>query len=46
MLIFEFNDVNELSNWREDFVKRFNEVPRITAKIVNGEHIFLARVSM
>ena len=46
MLTFEFNDVNELSDWREDFIKNFNEVPRITAKIVNGEHIFLATVSM
>ena len=46
MLVFEFNDVYELSDWREDFIKRFNEVPRITAKIINGEHIFLAKVSL
>lgn len=46
MVTFIFNNVKELAEWRENFIKEFNEVPRITAKIVNKECTFLARVNM
>lgn len=46
MLTFIFSDVNELNEWRDNFIELFDEVPRITAKIVNGEHIFKASVSL
>lgn len=46
MVTFIFNDVKELADWRKDYIKKFNEVPRITAKIVDGEHLFTASVSL
>ena len=46
MLTFIFDDVNELNDWRTRFIELFNEVPRITAKIVGGKHIFNASVSL
>lgn len=46
MVTFIFDNVKELADWREDYIKDFNEVPRITAKIIDGEHMFTASVSL
>ena len=43
---FTFNDINNLCDWRESIIKRFNKTPIITAKIVNGERIFTARIDL
>ena len=43
---FTFNDIKNLCDWRESIIKRFNKAPIITAKIVNGERIFTARIDL
>lgn len=46
MVTFEFNDFNEMVAWREDYIKKYHEKPYITAKIIKGEYIIKATVSL
>ena len=46
MLEFIFDDVNDLVKWLDNHVKEYHEQPRITGKIIKGEKIFTAYVSL
>lgn len=46
MLTFMFDSVEELVKFREECIKKYNEVPRISAVFYGNEHTYFARVNM
>lgn len=46
MLTFIFDSVEELVKFREECIKKYNEVPRISAVFHGNEHTYFARVNM
>lgn len=46
MLTFMFDNIEELVKFREDHIKKYNEVPRISAVFHGKEHTYFARVNM
>ena len=46
MLTFMFDTIEELVKFREDHIKKYNEVPRISAVFHGKEHTYFARVNM
>lgn len=46
MVTFIFNNVIELEKWRVEYINKFNEFPRITASIINGETEYKATVNL
>jgi hypothetical protein len=46
MLTFMFDSVEELVKFREECIKKYNEVPRISAVFHGNEHTYFARVNM
>lgn len=46
MITFIFDDIEQLNNWRNSYIEQYGEIPRLTAKIINGERTFTASVSL
>lgn len=46
MLTFMFDTIEELVKFREDHIKKYNEVSRISAVFHGKEHTYFARVNM
>lgn len=46
MLTFMFDNIEDLIRFREDSIKYFNEVPRISAVFRGNEHTYYARVNI
>ena len=44
MLTFMFDTIEELVKFREDHIKKYNEVPRISAVFHGKEHTYLSLI--
>lgn len=46
MVVFMFDNVYELDEWRTSHIKQYGEIPRITAKYLGKNKIFSATVNL